>query len=157
MCISYPRKSAVFAVNSRALCHCTLLFCPLFQFSYVRWDAHLHAEPPGLDKTCVLFRAFIRKTQFWFLAPFGWHLPHGSFQEICSTIACRVRISVILPVGKGCSTGKGIFDKEAGLTLVVGSCHFQIIAVNGKAAIPDLFQQIVSVQHVNFHWVDSRA
>ena len=30
MLISYPRKSAVFADSSRALCRCTLLFCSLF-------------------------------------------------------------------------------------------------------------------------------
>ena len=32
MCTAYPRKSAVFADSSRALCRCTLLFCSLFQF-----------------------------------------------------------------------------------------------------------------------------
>ena len=32
MCTTYPRKSAVFADSSIALCRCTLLFCSLFQF-----------------------------------------------------------------------------------------------------------------------------
>ena len=34
MCISYPRKSAVFADSSKALCRCTLLFCSLFNFPW---------------------------------------------------------------------------------------------------------------------------